>query len=303
MSALRQDIEFKTLDGVILRGWFYSPRQDTAQPCIIMASGLGGLKEQFLPDFAERFQTAGYGVLVYDHRNFGASDGLPRKECDPTQQARDYSDAFDFAASLPEVDRSQIIFWGSSMSGSAAIYAAAFDKRIRAAVFQVPFVSGEAKSELFSKHLAALYENRCNIKAGKPGAVLQVFAQNSKDAKRPDCTAMVNEPGIIPFLEELERRNIHWEGAVTAQTILNIISCEPMAFIHRIAPTPFLMVVSDNDVEAVTAAQLKAYASAYEPKRITVLHDADHFKPYFGPTFEENINAQLNFLNEVLGKN
>ncbi|KAF5855101.1 hypothetical protein ETB97_010048 [Aspergillus alliaceus] len=79
-------------------------------------------------------------------------------------------------------------------------------------------------------------------------------------------------------------------------------NCEPMAFIDRIAPTLFLMVVSDNDVEAVTAAQPKAYASAYEPKRIAVLCDADHFKPYFGPTFEENINAQLSFLNEVLGK-
>ncbi|KAB8226942.1 uncharacterized protein BDW43DRAFT_317294 [Aspergillus alliaceus] len=34
-------------------------------------------------------------------------------------------------------------------------------------------------------------------------------------------------------------------------------NCEPMAFIDRIAPTLFLMVVSDNDVEAVTAAQLR----------------------------------------------
>jgi fermentation-respiration switch protein FrsA (DUF1100 family) len=74
------------------------------------------LKEQFLHDFASRFQAAGYSALLYDNRHYGASDGLPRKHTDPILQSRDYSSAFDYAVSLSAVDYSRIIFWGSSMA-------------------------------------------------------------------------------------------------------------------------------------------------------------------------------------------
>lgn len=42
----RRDIEFKTCDHVTLRGWFYTPTDAPAKlPCLVMAHGLGGLKE------------------------------------------------------------------------------------------------------------------------------------------------------------------------------------------------------------------------------------------------------------------
>lgn len=44
-----------------------------------------------LPDIAERFQSEGYNVLLYDPRNIGASDGTPRNEIDPLQMAGDLS--------------------------------------------------------------------------------------------------------------------------------------------------------------------------------------------------------------------
>lgn len=159
MPPGRRDVEFPTVDGLTFRGWFYTASGDGKYPCIIMANGvssllrvtlfinyslsyLAGLKEQFCPNFAQRFQAAGYGVLLFDHRNWGASDSLPRKETNPIQTARDYSDAFDYVASLDEVDASRIVYWGTSMCGGSVLHAAAFDKRIRAVISQVPFVSG-----------------------------------------------------------------------------------------------------------------------------------------------------------------
>jgi hypothetical protein len=41
---------------------------------------------------------------VWDHRNFGASDGEPRQEIDPWAQVRDYRDAINYACRRPEVD-------------------------------------------------------------------------------------------------------------------------------------------------------------------------------------------------------
>ncbi|KAF7960794.1 hypothetical protein EAE96_000467 [Botrytis aclada] len=301
MSSLRENIEFQTLDGTTLRGFFYKARQNGSQPCIIMTPGLGALKEQFLPDFAERFQEAGYGVIIYDHRNFGASDGLPRYECDPIQQARDYSDAFDFAASLKDVDKSKIVYWGSSMSGGVVMHAAAFDKRIRAAVAQVPFVSGTALEGLFSKYVSAIHEDRQCIKAGNAPGLVQVFAENSKDAKDPHNSALTQDPALIPFIEELERRNIQWGGAITLQSLHNLAGCEPLNIIHKIAPNPLLIVTADRDQTSAASLQLKAYAAALEPKKLVILRDTDHFMPYIGPSFEKNITAQLGFLEEVFG--
>jgi hypothetical protein len=42
-----------------------------------MSHGFSGVKEQGLADIAERSRAAGFAVLVFDFRHFGASDGAP----------------------------------------------------------------------------------------------------------------------------------------------------------------------------------------------------------------------------------
>ncbi|EXL39336.1 hypothetical protein FOCG_18053 [Fusarium oxysporum f. sp. radicis-lycopersici 26381] len=299
MASGRRDIEFPTVDGLTLRGWFYSAGAGK-HPCIIMANGLTGLKEQFLPNFAKRFQAAGYGVLLYDHRNWGASDGLPRSETNPIQQGRDFSDAFDYAASLDEVDATKIVYWGSSMCGGAVIHASAFDKRIRAVISQVPFVSGEMLSAHLGPIIPSLYTSRQQVKAGNPPPLTKLFAETLEECVNPNNGALLHDVGLHGFIKALEAEGVPWAPSITPQTLLNLLAFEPQAFIHRIAPTPLLLVSASNDITAPTFAQLKAYASAYEPKRLAILKDAGHFDPYYGEVFEENIKAQLNFLQEVL---
>jgi len=48
-----------------------------------MAHGFSAVKEMYLDAFAEVFAAAGLNALVFDNRNFGASDGEPRQEIDP----------------------------------------------------------------------------------------------------------------------------------------------------------------------------------------------------------------------------
>src|SRR6202046_648178 len=100
---MRKDIEFKTENGVTLRGWHYVPdgRQGKA-PTIVMAHGFSAVKEMYLDRFAEEFAKHGLAALVYDNRNFGASDGHIRQEIDRWQQVRDYRDAITFAETLGE---------------------------------------------------------------------------------------------------------------------------------------------------------------------------------------------------------
>src|SRR6266536_1909124 len=72
---MRQDIEFDA-EGVTLRGWLYLPDGATGPvPTVVMAHGFSAVKEMYLDSYAEVFAAAGLGALVFDNRNFGASDG------------------------------------------------------------------------------------------------------------------------------------------------------------------------------------------------------------------------------------
>ena len=67
-------------------------------PAVVMAHGFSAVKEMYLDRFAEVFCDAGIAALVYDNRNFGASDGQPRQEIDPWQQVRDYRHAITWVS-------------------------------------------------------------------------------------------------------------------------------------------------------------------------------------------------------------
>src|SRR6266542_1485742 len=94
---MRQDIEFDA-EGVTLRGWLYLPDGATGPvPTVSMAHGFSAVQEMYLDSYAEGFAAAGLGALVFDNRNFGASDGEPRQEIDPWAQVRDYRHAITYA--------------------------------------------------------------------------------------------------------------------------------------------------------------------------------------------------------------
>ena len=93
---MRRDIEFNA-EGTTLRGWLYTPEQGGGPvPTVVMAHGFSAVKEMYLDASAEVFAAAGLGALVFDNRNFGASDGEPRQEIDPWAQVRDYRHAITY---------------------------------------------------------------------------------------------------------------------------------------------------------------------------------------------------------------
>jgi cephalosporin-C deacetylase-like acetyl esterase len=139
----RQDIEFKSSDGVALRGWLYTPSSPTGTklPCLVMHHGFSAVKEMDLDHVASQFQAQlDMCVLVYDNRSFGASDaapGQPRHEIIPAVQISDLQDAITYAQGRAEVDAERIGVWGTSYSGGHVLYAAAVDRRVKACISQV----------------------------------------------------------------------------------------------------------------------------------------------------------------------
>ena len=115
---MRQDVEFDA-EGVTLRGWLYLPDGAGGPvPTVVMAHGFSAVKEMFLDSFAEAFAAGGLGALVFDNRNFGASDGEPRQEIDPWQQVRDYRHAITYAQTRSEVAGDRIGVWGPATAAA-----------------------------------------------------------------------------------------------------------------------------------------------------------------------------------------
>ncbi|TCK21905.1 alpha/beta hydrolase [Pseudonocardia endophytica] len=276
----RRDVEF-TGEDVTLRGWFYPAQGAGATaPVIVMAHGFSAVKEMYLDKYGEAFSAAGLNVLVFDNRNFGASDGEPRQEIDPIQQVRDYRHAITYAQSLPEVDRTKVGVWGSSYSGGHVLVVGAIDKRVGAVVSQVPLVSG--------------YENiRSLVRSDFIGGFREMFDADREARGRGEAPAMVPvvdkdplAPSALPtpdsyqwFTETHEKRAPSWRNEVTLRTVEMLSEYEPGAWISRIAPTPLLLLVARNDVLTPTELAIGAYENAREPKKLVIL-PGGHFDAY-----------------------
>uniref|UniRef100_UPI001D0CE620 alpha/beta hydrolase n=1 Tax=Pseudomonas aeruginosa TaxID=287 RepID=UPI001D0CE620 len=126
----RLNVEFRS-EGVALRGWLYLPEARAERPAIVMTHGFSGVKEQYLDRYAEVFAAAGFVVLLYDHPNFGDSDGEPRQEIDPVMQRRGYRDAITWLGAQARVDARRIGIWGTSYSGGHVLEVAALSVKNR----------------------------------------------------------------------------------------------------------------------------------------------------------------------------
>src|SRR4051812_1437903 len=218
---MRRDIEFKTEDGLTLRGWHYVPEGSSRRvPTIVMAHGFSAVKEMFLDKFADEFASQGLAALVYDNRNFGASDGHVRQEIDPWQQVRDYRDAITFAETLSETAPDRIGIWGSSYSGGHVLVLGAIDRRVKCVVSQVPLISGHALARRLvrSDFLAGLHrmfeDDRRARYEGKPPAMIPVVSET------PAGPAALATPDSWTFFTETGRQRAPaWKNEVTLRSV------------------------------------------------------------------------------------
>lgn len=286
---MRRDVEFRS-EGRNLRGWLYEPEGEAqSHPCIVMAHGLSGVKEQYLDHYAEVFAAAGLGALVYDHANFGSSDGLPRQEADPVLQRRGYRDAISFAETQAWVDPARIGLWGTSYSGGHVLEVAALDRRVRCVVSQVPTISGyrsalrRTRADLVPALLSRLDADRATRFRGEEPATFPAVSNDPHEG----C-AMAGSDAYVFFTETRDFAPT-WRNTLTLRSAELARENEPAIHIARISPTPLLMIVADHDLLTATELCLEAYQRALPPKHLMLLAGG-HFDPYV-KLFEQTSTA------------
>ena len=123
-----EDVTFPAVDGTKLSGW-YLPSQNGA--AVVLAHGSSSSRSSVL-DYADVLGRNGYGVLMFDSRGQGRSDG---RAMDLGWDGNDdLEGAVTFVVAQDGVDPSKVAAVGVSLGGEEALGAAADDDRIAAVV-------------------------------------------------------------------------------------------------------------------------------------------------------------------------
>ncbi|MCP3987416.1 MAG: alpha/beta hydrolase [bacterium] len=301
---MRKDVQFPSR-GSSCHGWLYLPNDPGSEPkfpAIVMAHGFSAVKEMFLDRFAECFRAAGFAVLAFDFRFLGESPGEPRGQIFPTEQHEDYRNAISWLARQPEIDAERIGAWGSSYSGGHVLHLAAFDRRIKAAVAQVPAL-GIWRQTVRTAGLEGLRALLGLLTMDRVARYPDGEVNRIPVVGPPGSPAILGTPDAYAwFQKQGDSIAPTWQNAVTVESVERMIEYDPAAAIELIAPTPLRMIVAEQDslisIEEVEAA----FRRARDPSDLVRL-ECGHFDVYdVEPWFSRASEAATEWFVKHLGQ-
>lgn len=284
--------------GQQIAAWHY-PGTDGS--CVVMAGGFAVTKEPATDLFAARLNAAGHGVLAFDYRRLGESEGTPRQVVRVRDQLDDWQAALDYAATLPGVDAGKVAAWGFSASGGHIFQVASRNPQLAAAIAQTPNAGGLAAS-------------RAAMSYQTPGAMLRLTARGIADAVggllgrapllvplggAPGEVAVLATPDVADAQRALDPDGRHaqtWPQEVAARSALLLATYRPGRAASRIR-CPLLVLVCDQDKSAYPPAAIAAARKA--PNAELVRLPGGHYAPFLA-VHEHAVAAQLDFLRQHL---
>jgi fermentation-respiration switch protein FrsA (DUF1100 family) len=193
LGASYEDVAFTTSDGLRLQGWYIPSRNGAA---VISFPGRASSQKR-----AKLLARHGYGVLLFDRRGEGESEGDPNTF--GWQGERDIHAAVAFLQRRPDVDPDRIGGIGLSVGGEMMIEAAAESSALKAIVSEGASsrsvrderANGSGWQELvgnsFATGATALFSNNLppqSLKSLVPeisGAAFFVYGERGQPAERP----------------------------------------------------------------------------------------------------------------------
>lgn len=278
---------------------FYLPKANEKEPgikppVIVMAHGFAGERKARLPAFAERFCDAGFAVFLFDYRGFGDSEGEPKQLVSPWRQLDDWRAAIEQVRGLDSVDASRVILWGSSFSGGHVVSLASEDHGISAIISQIPFTSG------ISLAMANSLPDMLHMTwAGLKDAVRAVVGASPHGypvVGRPGQHAIMNTEESYDGYLQLFPEDSQWVNEVPARINLMVPYYNPIYKAKNVT-CPALVIAGVED-SLIPATNIKKMAGAMTKGQYVEI-PTNHFQPYVGDEFVNNIAIQLDFLAKL----
>lgn len=294
-----RDIEFAS-EGATLRGRHYRSA-GSARSTIVMTHGTSATITMAIDRYAEAIFDAGFDVLLYDHRNFGASSGEPRQEINPWVQARGYRDAVAFARESLQADR--IALWGDSYTGGLVLVAGALIEDVSAIVAQIPvcgatWPEGPTDGTAFDT-LRDLFDN-ADVR-GEPQDIAGPLPVVSLD--QINASSLLAPPQAFRwFLEYGGRHGSGWENKTTRAIPKTPVPCSPLVTAPHLK-MPVLMMNGENDEMVHCNSELQdAVFDRITGLKEKVVIDGGHFGLLWedSPNFMKAVSTQIEFLKRML---
>jgi hypothetical protein len=270
---------------------------DTPAPGLIMGNGFANVRQMYLPRYAEAFAAAGLVVMTIDYRYLGESDGHPRQQVLPEAQCDDFRNALTWLSAQRSVDQDRLAVWGTSFAGGHVLRVASQDRRVKAAVAQVPAIGlwryvRTSPAEAREKFLAGALADRLEYaRHGQPRLVA---------ITAPPGTESVLGPDGYEWHHRNETRHASFENAIAAHSLDRIVPYDPGAFAEDISPTPLLMILANDDTTTPPAVAQGVFDRAGEPKQL-VRFAGDHYDVYENDSVVQRcIHSATHFLTTHL---
>ncbi|MBF6439350.1 alpha/beta hydrolase [Nocardia cyriacigeorgica] len=276
--------------------WLYRPDGvPKPRPLVVMGHGLGANREMGLDRYARRFAAAGMGVLVFDYRHFGASDGAPRQLLHIARQREDWHAAIAYARTIRGFDATRIALWGTSFGGGHVLSVAPDDAYIAAVVAQVPFTSGWASA--MAKGPTSLTKVATIAATDLLIGPIRRKPVPVRLAGRKRAAALMSAPDVPEGFGRLAEESESYQPKVAARVAFSALFDAPGRRAKALK-MPVLYALCDNDSVAPVKPALRA--AERTKHAIVKRYDAGHFDIYFDDVFEQAVHDQTEFLVSVL---
>jgi len=268
-------------------------------PGLVFTGPFTGVRDQVTGLYAERLAAAGYVTLAFDHRNFGDSEGQPRRHEDPQGKLADLRSAVSFLRTHPSVDRERIGAIGICLGGGYALKFAAFDPRVKA-------FAG----------IAGAYNTPYAMRSGMgPDGYRQTLAQFTAAAENHDQgselqyipavaaegEAAMGGPEPFDYYGTARGASATWENSVTRASVRELVTVDNMIGADFLSPTPGLIVHGTQDAYCSPDGAREAWERMGEPKEITWLDTSLHIDLYDAePYVTQAVDAVTGFLAKHL---
>ncbi len=279
-------------NGEQLAAYVYRPQATGPNaPCIVMAHGFTATRDDGLPAYAEAFRDAGYVVVLFDYRHFGASTGQPRQLLDVGRQRQDYHTAIAWARRLDGVDPERIVVWGSSFSGGHVLAVAADDPRIAAVISQAPFTDAlaalrEVPLKILPGMTLAGLRDQIGAWRGRPPRLLPAVGDSG-------TVAAMTSPGARSGFQAIVGPNSLWRNEFAARLMLHFLFNYPGRRTRQLH-MPLLLCACDDDTTTPPGPTIKAALRA--PHGELRRYPYGHFDIYNDPQVKTD---QIDFLRRV----
>ena len=252
-------------DHVLLDATFYTPPGHGRVPALLLAHGFGETKNAVAPE-AEQLARAGFAVLTWSARGFGASTGQIALDS-PIYEVKDVEQLVSWLARQPGVllDRPgdpRVGIAGASYGGAIALLAAAHDHRIDAIAAQSTWYNlatalfpdaagGSPAAGVFKKQWAGLL-----FSAGSAGSGAAAGAAGSGGSAAAAAGPVGPAAGAHSLRQALCGRfllavcamyqQVATLGRATPQAVALLLRSSPASVASRIR-APALLIQGEND--------------------------------------------------------